>query len=303
MMRPSKVLTYAGALLGCLGLVTGLYVTRRAAFDRHQAARTYEDVYYLPAAQTLPVLSLGFRQALADILWCRSLVYFGEELVQRGAVRHVFDYTDGILALDPDFRAVYPWVATAAIYRPGDVDVDTGLRAADYLRRAVERWPEDGELQWDYGSLLRFELAPLVTDPVKKRALLERAAPHLEIAARLGAGPAWLAINSIDLLNKLGRTEQAIRHLTEMHATVPEGPIKEELARRLDALRFHTFVEGMRAADAAFEKARARDYPYLSPGLFLFVGKRSPAHPADVLTALYEDDERVDADNEGDALP
>lgn len=293
-MRLSKLLTRTLGALGCLALAAGVYVTRSEAFDRHQAAEAYEDVYYLPGAAVLPVLSLGYRQALADILWCRTLVYFGEELLQRSEIKYVFEYTDAILALDPDFRAAYPWIAMAAIYRPADVSVETGLRAAEYMKRAVDRWPDDGDLQWEYGSLLRFELAPLVTDPVQKRALLERAAPHLETAASLGAGPSWLAINSVDLLNKLGRTEQAIRHMQEMHAIVPDGPVKEELAQRLGALRAHAFVEEMRAAGDAFEKARTRDYPYLTPGLFLILGERPRTDTVDVLSVLADTDDQRD---------
>jgi len=185
---------------------------RLRAFSQHQAGQRYEDLYYLPAHDWLPVLSLGYRQALADLIWCRSLVYFGEDIGQSGKVKYVFEYTDAILALDPDFRPAYRWISTAAIYRPVALDIEQGLRAADYLKRALARWPDDWELHWDYGSLLRFELAPLETNPARKRQLLERAAPHIRAAALHGAGPPWLALNSVELLNKLGHLEQAIRH-------------------------------------------------------------------------------------------
>ncbi len=264
-------------LLAALALAWTTRQVRLVAVEQHQRGQRYEDRYYLPSARWLPVLSLGYRQALADVIWCKSLVYFGEELVHRGQVKYVFEYADAVLALDPDFRAAYPWVATAAIYRPVAVSIDNGLRAASYLERAVKRWPNDGELHWDYGSLLRFELAPLETDRAKKQALLERAAPHLEAAARLGAGPPWLAINNVDLLNKLGRTEQAIRHLEELYGTVQDADVREEIERRLTALRSHSYLESMRAAHEQFEQSRERSYPYLSPGLFLFVGERPAA--------------------------
>lgn len=267
----------AGRIVLLIALTAALAATRWVrliAFREHQQSQRYEDVYYLPSAAWLPVMSLGYRQALADLLWCRSLVYFGQELSQRGQVRYVFEYTDAILALDPSFRQAYRWVATAALYRPVDTDVEVGLRAARYLEEAVRRWPEDGELEWDYGSLLRFELAPIARDAAQRNALYERAAPHLEAAARLGAGPPWLALISAGLLNRLGRTEQAIQHLEEIYATASDDAVRAELAARLTVLRGQRDMEAVRAAIREFEQSHQRSYPYLSPDLFLWVGPR-----------------------------
>lgn len=271
LQRGLRLLTIASAVVA---LALGVRTLRLAAFAQHKAGQHYEDAYYLPNAAWLPVLSLGFRQALADLIWCKSLIYFGEELGHRGQVQYVFAYTDAVLALDPDFRSAYVWVATAAIYRPVAVSLENGLRAARYLERATQRWPNDGQLQWDYGSLLRFELAPLEPDRAKKRALLERAAPHLEAAARLGAGPPWLALNNAELLNKLGRTEQAIHQLEELRGTVQDEEVKREIEGRLLQLRRETYVQAAQVADDEFEQARARSYPFLSPGLFLWVGDK-----------------------------
>jgi tetratricopeptide (TPR) repeat protein len=257
-----------------LCLAAAVRETRLRAFEQHRAGQHYEDIYYLPDAAWLPVMSLGFRDALADLIWCKSLVYFGEELGHRGRVRYVFAYTDAVLALDPDFRSAYRWIASAAIYRPMDVSLSDGLRAARYVERAAQRWPSDGELQWDYGSLLRFELAPLERDKQKKRALLEKAAPYLQAAARLGAGPPWLALNNAALLNKLGRTEQAIRQLEELHGTVQDDGVRRDIEHHLAKLRAETYVEALRTANETFERQRTTSYPYLSPGLFFLLGPR-----------------------------
>ncbi|HEX5655837.1 MAG TPA: hypothetical protein VFX59_01525 [Polyangiales bacterium] len=245
--------------------------TRLHAVEQHRSAQRYQDTYYLPRAEYLPLLSLGYQAALADLLWCKSLVYFGEELMHRGIVRYLFQYTDAILALDPSFREPYRWVSTAALYRPGQATRQEAMHAASYLERAVKRWPDDGELRWDYGSLLRFELAPIERDPQRRQELLERAAPQLEAAARLGAGPPWLALNSAELLNKLGRTEQAIRHLEELRSTIGDPALLNDIDHKLQSLRTHTYLEALQTAERQFEEARLSAYPYLSHGLFLFV--------------------------------
>jgi hypothetical protein len=263
------------ALVGIamIGLAVATREIRLAAFAEHQAAQRYEDVYYLPRTDLLPLLSLGFREALADLIWCKSQVYFGEELVRRGAVKYVFTYTDAVLALDPTLRAAYRWIAIAALYRPVDVTIEEGLHAASYLKRALERWPNDGQLHWEYGATLRFELAPLEKDRSRKQALVERAATHLESAARLGAGPPWLVLNNVDLLNKLGRSEQAIRQLEELHGTVQSDQVRSEIEERLRQLRAHTYLEALKATNEQFEQQRKRSYPYLSNSLFMLVGE------------------------------
>jgi tetratricopeptide (TPR) repeat protein len=247
---------------------------RLVVFEQRQGSLRHEDIYYLPPAQWLPVMSGGFQAALADLIWCKSLVYFGEELLQQGTIRYVFEYTDAVLALDPDFRSAYTWIATAALYQPQETSLDDGLRAAEYLERAIKRWPNDGELHWRYGALLRFELAPSLPSGPRKDALAARAAPHLAIAASLGAGPPWLALNSSSLLQRIGKTEQAIRHLEEVYGTVQDNLTKQRIEEQLAALRSRAFVEALKTANAEFEQRRAASYPYLSPNLFLLVGDK-----------------------------
>jgi hypothetical protein len=281
-IRPAALLCAIGAMAGAV-----LHL-RRHAFEQHLATQTYEDIYYLPSAAALPVISLGYQQALADLIWCKSLVYFGEELQHQSAVRHAFEYTDAILSLDPDFRAAYRWIAVASLYRPVAVSMDAGLRAAEYLARAIDRWPRDGELHWDYGSLLRFELAPLEKDPAKKEKLIARAMPHLEQAARLGAGPPWLALTNAAMLNKLGKADHAIRSLEEIYPTVTDPNVKQQIELRIAQLRKQTFAEAMHAYAQQFEVERQKTYPYLSPGLFLLVGAPRPAPPASLAQSYFD---------------
>jgi hypothetical protein len=257
--------------------LTGCYLTRELrlrAFRWHLESQSYEDRYYLPPAGWLPLMSLGYHAALADLIWCRSLVYFGDELVHSGGAKFAFEYTDAVLALDPDFRAAYAWVSTAVLYRPMEVSYKDGLRATGYLKRALARWPNDGELHWRYGSVLRFELAPLLEEGPEKERLINLSAPHLATAASLGAGPAWLALNSSALLARVGKKEQSIRHLEEVYGTVQDDLTKQRIEEQLRSLRSEAFVEALRTANAEFETARRASYPYMSAGMFMLVGAK-----------------------------
>lgn len=272
-------------VLAALGVV--VRELRLRAFALHHDNQRYEDVYYLPPARILPLASLGFHEALADLIWCRSLVYFGEELGQRGPVKFALDYTDAIITLDPNFRSAYRWAATVSMYRPVTATPEDGLKGAKYLETALKRWPNDGELHWDYGSLLRFEIAPLMPAGAEKERVIALAAPHLAIAASLGAGPAWLALNSAGLLERLGQNEQAIRHLEEVYGTVQDEGTKKAIEARLTELRSQSFVEAIRAANREFEASHQRSYPYLSASLFLLVGARDDSAWTELLATRY----------------
>jgi tetratricopeptide (TPR) repeat protein len=254
----------------CLG--GAAYELRARASAQHASGQTYEDIYYLPPVPLLPVLTAGYGSAVADLIWIRLLLYFGEEMIERSQTRYLYNYVDSLLALDADFKAPYGWIAMAALYHAGEVTAADGYRAVEYLERAVARWPDDGELAWDLGATLRFELPPLVSDPAEKAALHERAVEHLATAARLGAGPAWLASLNVQLLEKLGKSEQAIRHLEEMYASVQDPSEKQQLEWRLMRLRSEAYAEAFRSYNEDFRRNHFASRPYASANLFALTG-------------------------------
>lgn len=260
---------------------------RVRAMDHYVATQTYEDVYYVPPPEWLPVLSLGWKEAAADLLWMRALIYFGDELVHRGQVRHVFDYTEAILHLDPRFKRVYRWVGTTGMYRPVGVEVEDIRRAIEYLERGARLFPDDGELAWDTGASLSFELAPHVQDSAERDRIRARGAEYMQTAARLGAGPDWLVLTNATVLQRLGRTEQAIRHLEEMYATTRDDGTREQIRLQLARLRNEAHAEAFRHAHEDLEARRAREFPYLDTSLYQLVGPRPPIAPHGLLESGF----------------
>jgi len=273
--------------LGLLAALVPLRELRLRAHDQFRATQRYEDVYYVPPPEWLPVLSLGHREALADLLWLKALVYFGEELSHRGEVRHAFDYAEAIAHLDPYFKRAYRWIGMAAIYRTGTVTAADARRAADFLERGARIFPDDGELAWDLGATLAYELAPLLHDAREKEEVKTRGIEHLALAARLGAGPPWLALSNAAQLRRLGHAEQAIRHLEEMYATVRDPDTKEQIRLHLEQLRSRAYAEAFVQAHRELEQNRRRDFPYVPPTLYLLLGHRPPVDSAALRRSRY----------------
>lgn len=269
----------AVAIVGLLVLAMTGRELRLRATDHYLATQTYEDIYHLPPPDWLRPFALGYDEALANLLWMRALVYFGEELVHRGQVRHVFDYAEAIITLDPEFEAAYRWAGTAGMYRPVETSVDDMRTAISFLERGARHFPDDGELAWDLGASLVFELIPRIDDPAEKERIRALGVEHLETAARLGAGPDWLVFTNATELRRLGRVEQAIRHLEEMYSTVRDEQTRERIANELAALRNERYAEAFRRANEELERDRRRDFPYVSTDLYLLLGPRLDRKP------------------------
>lgn len=259
-------------------LVLGASNLRARASSTFVRTQTYEDIYYLPPSGWLRPFSLGYHDALADLIWMRALVYFGDEIVNHGAVQHAFDYTEAMIELSPHMRAAYSWIATSGLYHSGGtITAADARRVADFLERGVRMFPNDGDLEWQLGATYSYELPPLLASAEERDASKRQGLPHLERAARLGAGPPWLALSNATQLMRLGQQEQALRHLEEIYATVHDEDSRREMAARIAQLRSDVYAEAFERVNREQEEARRRDYPYLTPTMFLFVGEK--LHP------------------------
>jgi hypothetical protein len=273
MARSMRAAGLAAAMMLAGG---GTFATREAGQARFLAAEKYEDVYYLPPPTWLSAISLGHKEALADLLWLRSLVYFADEIDHRGEVRHLYDYTDAMLRLDPQFRKVYLWVSACALYRTGTVTDRDARNAIAYLERAARLFPDDGELAWTLGATYLYELVPLLSNEADQLEAKRQGLEHLKVAAMQGAGPRWLALTTAAELGKLGQTEQEIAHLQEVYGQVSDPTVKAQIEARLTSLRSAAYAEAVRRTFNELEAARTRDFPYLDRELYLLVGRRPP---------------------------
>ena len=224
-------------------------------------------------------------------------MYFGDELQHRGQVQHLYRYADAMLALDESFKRVYQWTASSAIYRTGNVTANDARLAIRYLERAVRLFPDDGELAWMLGATYLYELPPLLP-PDQRAETQQKGLEHLQVAARLGAGPPWLVLATATALHKLGQREQEIAHLQEVYDQVTDPDVKQEIEARLTNLRSAAFAEAMRRTYGELEQRRLRDFPYLSSELYQLVGPKPPFDGRALLLRGFDpEDERFEAED------
>lgn len=262
----------ATLLSSAVAMLVVLQLRDRARF-LGPTARGEEGVYSVPSPDWLPALSLGHREAFADLLWMRGLVYYGSELGSRGDALHVLDYVDAVVALDPYFVRAYVWAGTGGVYRHGATAADVE-RAVRLMERGHELFPRDGELAWNIGATLAYELPAYLTDAAAREDAKRRAQPYLEAAAQLGAGPDWLVLTNATQDVRLGERSRAIAHLEAMYSVVRDPDVKAQILAQLASLRSAEEAAAFDAAARDFAARRAREYPYLDDGLYLFVQPR-----------------------------
>jgi hypothetical protein len=251
-----------------LGLAAVGTAARIPASQRYLAVDTYEDRYYLPQPEWLGLFCLGYREAGADLIWMRLVVYYGEEIFQRGHEAHVYEYAEAVLALDPDAVGIYRWIGTFGVYRADGASAEEVERAVAIMERGAARFPNDGVLAWRTGATLAFELPPLYGDrPELARRSRERAAPYLVRAAQLGAAPPYALFSNASLLTRIGRSEEAATHLEEMYAVTDDPERRDQIAAYIEHLRSESFATAFVEENGRFEDDWARQMPY-APAAF-----------------------------------
>lgn len=263
--------TLGPLLLFCLGLAAVPLLRQEAARLEVRDEEDAEQLYLLPPATWLPVAALGHDEALADLIWCRAQLYLGEEFLARRSLRYVFEYTEAMLALDPDFVAVYEWIGTAGVYSPVGIDTSDIEHAVEVMERGRQRFPLDGHLAWILGATLSFELAPqLPAGPAREDAQL-RGAEQMLAAQRLGAAPDWTILATTAQFDRIGSAERATAALEEMYASVSDERVRDEIAMRIADIRSDAYGAAFAEANDDFERERLRRFPYVHPSLYFLI--------------------------------
>lgn len=196
------------------------------------ASRSGPDTYGLPPAPVVRLASLGYRRAMADVVWVKSLLYVSSKVARGSSMAHGLRYAKLVVLVDPTFRRAYRWASVMGAYRSGQVQVDSLREAVALLRRGVVLFPEDGTLAWELGSTVLFEWIPHVSDGRQRRRLRLEAVRHLDRAVKRGAGPPWLALVGAREMERMGQLYRALRMLVAVEPFLKNERVIARLQRR-----------------------------------------------------------------------
>ena len=221
------------AALACAGLA---HVIQRSADEHRHSTDVDVELLFLPSPETFRLATMGYHEPVADLLWVRAVLLFGERHGKDPDPRWgewLAGMIEAIAALDPGWRTPYHYGGTML----------RSIEAADASDHIFElganAFPDDAFFPFSLGMnhyLLRGDATTAVT--------------WIEEAAGRPGAPTWYRVAAAGLLAKQDMRPVAIRFLEEQRETTTDPAILEMIDGRLAKLRHDALVD-------TFEQARA----------------------------------------------
>ncbi|MDC0747067.1 hypothetical protein [Polyangium mundeleinium] len=272
----------------CIGSVQG-----RVA-KQHARVKETSDVHLLPPPKEVVTLSLGYRAALADVLWAHVLVSQGLHTFERRRFDNVADLIDTINELDPEFRDPYLMSDALITIQIGESDRADVDRTRAILERGTRNRPLDPEIWRTAGQFIAF-IAPgtYLTDPEERAVWKADGARMLARAAELGGDAGqmgWAAVAGAGILSRQGARDAAIRLLQRTLAVTDDEELRERLQRELAKQIGEEKLDAYRRRQTEMLNLALRDLPFVSKSTLFVLGP--PPDPAYCAGGAHADDRR-----------
>jgi tetratricopeptide (TPR) repeat protein len=127
-------------------------------------AKTKRDVYALPSPAQARFMSLGYRSALAELIFAHVLVDSGLHLQQKRRFDTLNAYLRTVVELDPKYPTPYRLADTLLTFQIGKPALKNFTDAKDILARGMRELPYDQELHLTAGQFMAYLAAPHVEE-------------------------------------------------------------------------------------------------------------------------------------------
>ena len=258
------------AVCGIVAVVAigGARALRQAA--EAEAPRVIADEPYAPAPDTAPLVTLGYRELFADLLFLRLKGYFGGS---ENTANGVAALVEAIVALDPQYHRIYEWGARAITLAGRGVDNDAYRRAIALLEAGAQEFPDDWKLPYLEGEIYTQDLQ--TKDPAERRAWDERGTLLTESAIRKPNAPAEAATWAATMRTRLGQHQRAVDGLREMLLVTDDDAARARLLTKLADLESSSASElasELLDARKMFQSAWMAARPTIPASMYVLIG-------------------------------
>jgi hypothetical protein len=257
----------------------------------HHRLKESSDVYTLPPERELIVLSLGYRSALADLLWAHVLVSQGLHNEAQRRFGNLIPLLRAINGLEPTYRDPYLFADALITFQANETPRDEVLAAREIMERGMANRPLDADLWLAAGEFVGF-VAPgtYLTDPAEQARWRVEGARMLAHAAELSGDNAsigWQALGGASLLSRAGERDAAIRFLRRSLAVTDDPELKQKLEAHLGKLLADARDDVFHRLDVGIRAVHGRDLPQIKRrSEYVVLGPpRDPAYCAGAMHA------------------
>ncbi|MFT4703147.1 MAG: hypothetical protein ACI81R_000836 [Bradymonadia bacterium] len=209
--QAKKALAIAGTVAIALVLVIGASFGRLNATLSRQSEpiSSIDNNRRVPPGPVLRLVSLGFDEMAADMVWLDALSTFGLRAFRTNDPTWLDSHFDAIIELDPSFAYIYEWGGTVLIYG-GGFDRASIEGANRLLERGVRRFPTLWNLWFMLGVNYMTELPRTTEDREQREEWRHIGSAHLSRAAGLPNSPATLRLTVASLEARRGDWSSAV---------------------------------------------------------------------------------------------
>ena len=218
--------------LGVLVVTMSLIVEAQRPAHRRAA-----ELAYLPKGEYLKVAVLGYRQAVADLIWIKAVQHLGERKPSIQSYLWAYHAADVLTDLDPKFAFVYQSVGTVL-----GVWAERPKESIAILTKGITHNPEVWELPFFAG----YDYYYLLNQP-------KEAAAYFQKAAEIPGSPDYLPRLVARMSVEAGDHQAALEFLQRLYVQTKDERVREGLQRRIHEVQAE---QGIRQLEDAVQRYR-----------------------------------------------
>ena len=231
----------------------GLLIALQVALKPWQGTeKKLERLIYLPDAEYLKIVSLGYRELIADLLWIQSIQVMGEKKVSESNGRWLYRALDIITTLDPKF---------VRAYEAGGLALTTLVVLPEESNQLMMKGMRHNPTEWKLPFLIGINYYYELYDDAK-------AAEYMSQASRLPGAPSSLATLAANLYVSGHSPQQAVNLLADLYEKATDENAKKLLEIRLKIVLTERDLYLLEQAIDRYRKQNGR-YP---PSLEALIG-------------------------------
>lgn len=179
-----------------------------------------ENLLYLPSGKYLNIVSLGFDQLVADILWLRASTYFGGHLMTDQSYPWLYNMLDTITNLDPKFEYVYHFGGVILALEASQIDNSNAI-----LKKGMENLPE----VWEFPFYIGFNYMYFYHDDIT-------AVKYMELVAQYPKVPAYVKTFPATLYKKAGKADKSLLFLQKLYDNSDDPLLRKRIEEKIAGL-------------------------------------------------------------------
>jgi tetratricopeptide (TPR) repeat protein len=199
-------------------------------------AQSEQEPVYLPKAEYLKLMALGYNNVLADVLWFRTISYFGKHYRGNRTYPWLAHMCDLVTDLDPRADHVYRFAATILPWEAGQAEAGIHL-----LEKGIEAFPDSWLLHYWLGFSYYFF-----------KDDYDHATKYLRIAAQLPGAHPNVATLAARLASKHYGPETTVRFLAEIRNNAYSDEMRQVISENMREAKLASHLEQLDKAIAAY---------------------------------------------------